>query len=93
MVHRGFVLAWTAGGFNEQLMGWLEGVLGAATPAAATSAASQQQQQPQRRPVTVLVTGHSLGGALANLCAYEIATRWPGKFRSFPRSSWCTAAS
>lgn len=42
--------------------------------AAAAAPASKQQQQPFR----ILVTGHSLGGSVATLCAYDLAHALPG---------------
>lgn len=61
-VHSGFYHAYTASGFNMELMGRLKRIL-----------RSLVEYEPGRR-VRVFVTGHSLGGALATLCAYDVMT-------------------
>ncbi|KAL4431080.1 hypothetical protein ABPG75_006336 [Micractinium tetrahymenae] len=62
MIHWGFHRSWTAAGFDQRLLSMVKGIVDKA-PA---------------KPVKVLVTGHSLGGALATLCAQELATQLAG---------------
>lgn len=61
-VHSGFYHAYTANGFNFQLMKRLKSLL-----------IRLSKDNPGKR-VRVYVTGHSLGGALATLCAYDVMT-------------------
>ncbi|KAL6766611.1 hypothetical protein ACKKBG_A36690 [Auxenochlorella protothecoides x Auxenochlorella symbiontica] len=61
-VHSGFYHAYTANGFNFQLMKRLKSLL-----------LRLSKDNPGKR-VRVYVTGHSLGGALATLCAYDVMT-------------------
>ncbi|KAI3433461.1 hypothetical protein D9Q98_003274 [Chlorella vulgaris] len=68
MVHWGFHRAWTFNGFRQRILDWLQQHVrhrGTSTEAGT------------RLPLRVLVTGHSLGGALATLCAFDIAETYP----------------
>ncbi|GAB4817725.1 hypothetical protein N2152v2_004771 [Parachlorella kessleri] len=67
MVHTGFHCAWFANKFNEKLISRLEQVLQGCT--------KQQADAGTGKNVNVYVTGHSLGGALATLCAFDIRQR------------------
>ncbi|PSC75484.1 alpha beta-hydrolase [Micractinium conductrix] len=58
MVHRGFQQSWEDG-LNLEVMATLRGILTASPPPGG------------RRPWRLLFTGHSLGGALASLAAYD----------------------
>lgn len=58
-VHAGFYAAWTGKGFNER-------VINAAVDQV------KKMESLSSRPTKVFVTGHSLGGALATLCALEL---------------------
>ncbi|KAL4429353.1 hypothetical protein ABPG77_005127 [Micractinium sp. CCAP 211/92] len=54
----------------------------AGTTTAPAGAEQQQQQQPQQQqqqqgPFRIIVTGHSLGGAVATLCAMDLARELP----------------
>ena len=68
-VHQGFHACYTANNFNERLLSRLQHILYRCT--------ANQQEAGSEKPVTVYVTGHSLGGALATLCAYDIKKRCP----------------
>ncbi|CAD7702015.1 unnamed protein product [Ostreobium quekettii] len=59
-VHKGFLDSWTAGGFNQQVLKLISDVL--SLPGY------------DRSTMRVLVTGHSLGGAIAQLAAFEISS-------------------
>ncbi|GAB4817729.1 hypothetical protein N2152v2_004775 [Parachlorella kessleri] len=67
MVHAGFHRAWSANKFSEELLGRLEKVL--------HHCSKQQSEAGGGKGVTVYVTGHSLGAALATLCAFDIKQR------------------
>lgn len=75
MVHRGFHRAYTAYKFNSRVLRCVESIL--------NRCMNEQKQELveqggySQKPVDVFVTGHSLGGALAMLCAYEVATSGP----------------
>ncbi|GAB4817731.1 hypothetical protein N2152v2_004777 [Parachlorella kessleri] len=69
MVHMGFHRAWFANKFNEKILSRLAQVLKGCT--------QQQADAGTGKDVTVHVTGHSLGGALATLCAFDIRQRCP----------------
>ncbi|GAB4815836.1 hypothetical protein N2152v2_002882 [Parachlorella kessleri] len=58
-----FYNAWRGQGFAASVLTRLEGII-------ASSHVSQEA-------LTIYVTGHSLGGALAELAAFEIRKRWP----------------
>ena len=60
MVHWGFLQAWQATGLDALVLGRLRAIL--------TSAPAPP---PGGRPWRLLVTGHSLGGSLAHLAAYD----------------------
>lgn len=68
MVHVGFLKAYTRNAFNDRLLGKVNHILNRCQLASST---------PSTTPVKVYLTGHSLGGALAMLCAYDVATRTP----------------
>ena len=61
-VHKGFYTAWMKNDFNKILLDRVGAILGA---------------MPAPSAATVLVTGHSLGGALATLGAHSMRTRFP----------------
>lgn len=61
-IHAGFILTWQASGLGGQVMGALCDILTTAPP------------PPDGRPWRLIFTGHSLGGALASLAAYEAAS-------------------
>ena len=64
MVHRGFLHTYTKNGFQQRLLSKVAHILNRRQQGGAANA---------DHPVKIIVTGHSLGGALATLCAFEIA--------------------
>ncbi|KAK9802002.1 hypothetical protein WJX73_009255 [Symbiochloris irregularis] len=60
-VHRGFLQSWTANDLNKRLIARIKDVI------------SEAALNPKLPKFLALVTGHSLGGALAQLAAYDIA--------------------
>ena len=62
-VHAGFYEAWTRGGYGERLMAKLQEIVDGFSPGSG---------------LRFLLTGHSLGGALAALAAHAIAARYRG---------------
>ena len=64
-MHHGFCLQYDS--IRPQVLGIVDTLLKEA-PAAVDGRA-------ERQPWTVYVTGHSLGGALATLCSYDLAVR------------------
>ena len=62
-VHRGFMATWTRNGINEQVIGFVQQLLAERSASACKN---------------VLTTGHSLGGAVASLAAFDIAKRCRG---------------
>ncbi|KAL4431079.1 hypothetical protein ABPG75_006335 [Micractinium tetrahymenae] len=69
MVHKGFIDCYCANDFNEKLLSRIEHIL---------YRCSRRAGENTQRPVRVVVTGHSLGGALAMLCAFDALNRCPG---------------
>ncbi|KAL4431078.1 hypothetical protein ABPG75_006334 [Micractinium tetrahymenae] len=68
MVHKGFIDCYRANDFNEKLLSRIEHIL---------YRCSRRAGEGTQRPVRVVVTGHSLGGALAMLCAFDVLNRCP----------------
>lgn len=58
-VHRGFLQTWRAGNINEKVLAHVKALV-------------ESAEDPS--VVEILVTGHSLGGAVAQLAAFDIAT-------------------
>jgi hypothetical protein len=67
-VHGGFLGAWDS--VRPQVLGLVDSVV-SGRGVGGTHAGSQE-----RKEWTVLVTGHSLGGALATLCAWDLALQY-----------------
>eukprot|EP00887_Chlorella_sp_A99_P006490 scaffold3.g6490.t1 len=63
-VHQGFHEAWEHNGYSDRLISRLEGIV---------TAAGRKMSE-----TTFLITGHSLGGAMAVLCARSLKSRHPG---------------
>ena len=57
-VHRGFHATWAANGTRERVLAYVNALL---------------EHSPARDQVEIITTGHSLGGAVASLAAFDIA--------------------
>ena len=72
--HQGFLTAYNS--VRGEVLRLLE------TALAEETGSGQGQQQQQQQPWTLYITGHSLGGALSTLCAFDCARRtWRGVAR------------
>lgn len=65
-VHAGFLRSWQANSLNKRIIQRIEEIV------------EQGGPLPHGRKRKILLTGHSLGGALAHLAAYDITKAFPG---------------
>ncbi|KAK9817768.1 hypothetical protein WJX72_001918 [[Myrmecia] bisecta] len=65
MVHKGFLASWQANGLDQRVLGRLRGIFSG--------------RKASSTPWQVYVTGHSLGGALATLAAFDIQQQLQGQ--------------
>ncbi|KAL6759740.1 Alpha/Beta hydrolase protein [Haematococcus lacustris] len=63
------------GGSQQQGGGGSQAETSSAGTSSSSSSSSNRGEEDPGRPWRVYITGHSLGGALATLCAYELAAR------------------
>ncbi|KAL3143143.1 hypothetical protein ABBQ38_003412 [Trebouxia sp. C0009 RCD-2024] len=82
LVHVGFLKSWLAGGLKLKVVNQV------------LEAVQQcKQRSGSDQPITVLVTGHSLGGALATLAAYDIRKQLLANKQSNSKVVCCTFAA